>query len=80
MLLMAARHGMTRPDDPMSSFAKLALCLLTALVAGCASLPPLGNRSESTALRETGDTRLGRAIALVPGLPTRPPTSNRVRR
>ena len=63
MLLMAARHGMTRPDDPMSSFAKLALCLLTALVAGCASLPPLGNRSESTALRETGDTRLGRAIA-----------------
>lgn len=49
----------------------LAACVLTGLV-GCAQLPPLDPRPESTALTGTGDTRLGRAVGLAaaahPGL------------
>ena len=42
--------------------ALLAACVLMGLV-GCAQLPPLDPRAESTALTGTADTRLGRAVA-----------------
>src|SRR5690606_10475161 len=41
----------------------LALLLLPAVVSGCGSLPPLAGRSNSNAIRDTGGTRLGQAIA-----------------
>jgi putative cardiolipin synthase len=41
-----------------------ALCVGTGLLAGCSSsLPSLENRSTSTALLDTGTTKLGKAIA-----------------
>ena len=36
---------------------------LTALVAGCAGLPPVDGRTATTALADTAGTRLGRAVA-----------------
>jgi len=36
---------------------------LAALMAGCASLPPLEGRTATTALSDTAGTRLGRAVA-----------------
>jgi putative cardiolipin synthase len=49
--------------------ARLA-CALSILAAGCASLPPLEGRIESTMLPETADTALGRAVApIVAGRP-----------
>jgi putative cardiolipin synthase len=43
--------------------ASAALVLAVALVcAGCAGLPPLAGREPSTALTDTADTRLGRAL------------------
>ncbi|MDN3920365.1 phospholipase D family protein [Roseateles violae] len=44
--------------------------LAALLLAGCASLPPLDGRAESHALGDTGQTRLGRAIA--PGIAAHP--------
>lgn len=44
----------------LSRLSKLVLLLLVAAVCGCASLPPLEGRSDSSALGDTGDTRLGR--------------------
>ena len=44
-------------------FARLAAGLLAALVAGCASLPPLDGRVETRALADTASTRLGRGVA-----------------
>src|ERR1700730_1546120 len=41
----------------------LALCLGAGLIEGCSTLPSLENRRPSTALFDTGDTRLGRAIS-----------------
>src|ERR1700687_4585689 len=41
----------------------LALCLGAGLIGGCSTLPSLENRRTSTALLETGDTKLGRAIS-----------------
>src|SRR6266566_6940528 len=41
----------------------LALCLGAGLIGGCSTLPSLENRRTSTALFDTGDTRLGRAIS-----------------
>jgi putative cardiolipin synthase len=41
----------------------LALLLAGVLIGGCSGLPSLDDRSASTALADTGDTRLGRAIA-----------------
>jgi putative cardiolipin synthase len=42
----------------------LALCVGTGLLAGCnSSLPSLENRSTSTALLDTGTTKLGKAIS-----------------
>ncbi len=41
----------------------ILLAVLAALLGGCVSLPPNADRSESFALRETGDTALGQAIA-----------------
>jgi putative cardiolipin synthase len=46
-----------------STLRGLALLLLAAVISGCASLPPLAGRSDSSAIRDTGSTRLGRAIA-----------------
>ena len=40
-----------------------ALVVVAAACYGCASLPPLGERSASVALADTGATRLGQAIA-----------------
>jgi putative cardiolipin synthase len=45
------------------SLSRIAFLLLLALLSGCASLPPLEGRSDSSALRDTGDTQLGRTIA-----------------
>ncbi|MGH7871366.1 MAG: hypothetical protein ACREQO_04000 [Candidatus Binatia bacterium] len=45
----------------------LALWLGLALLAGCRTLPPLESRSISTALVDTGATRLGKAIAPLVG-------------
>jgi cardiolipin synthase C len=41
----------------------LALCLSASLLGGCSTLPSLENRRTSTALLDTRDTRLGRAVA-----------------
>jgi putative cardiolipin synthase len=41
----------------------LAFVAVAALGAGCAGLPPLEGRTASTALSDTGNTRLGRALA-----------------
>ncbi len=46
----------------MGSIARLAVLLWVAALCGCASLPPLTGRTESIALRDTGDTRLGRMV------------------
>src|SRR5690554_1154392 len=40
-----------------------AAFIVVFLLAGCAQLPTLEGRSHSTALTETDDTQLGRAIA-----------------
>ena len=55
---------MTLPSKPwkLSRLPTLALLLLVAIASGCASLPPLDGRSDSSALRDTGNTRLGRTI------------------
>jgi putative cardiolipin synthase len=47
----------------MSRILVLAATALAALIAGCASLPPLEGRTETTALADTTGTRLGRAVA-----------------
>jgi putative cardiolipin synthase len=41
----------------------LAVTALAALMASCASLPPLEGRTATTALADTAGTRLGRAVA-----------------
>src|SRR5580704_12988959 len=41
----------------------LVLCLGTALLAGCSILPSLENRRTSTALFDTRDTKLGKALS-----------------
>lgn len=41
----------------------LALCLGAGLVGGCSTMPSLEYRSTSTALFDTGDTKLGKAIS-----------------
>ncbi len=41
----------------------LAVVQLAALIAGCASLPSLQGRTETTAFADTAATRLGRALA-----------------
>src|ERR1700716_3617872 len=41
----------------------LALCLGAGLIGGCSTLPSLENRRTSTALFDTGETKLGRAIS-----------------
>jgi putative cardiolipin synthase len=45
----------------ISAFA--ALYFMAAALAGCATLPPLERRTVSAAILDTGDTRLGKAIA-----------------
>jgi cardiolipin synthase C len=41
----------------------LAVCLGAGVAGGCSILPPVGNRTASTATIATGDTKLGQAIA-----------------
>jgi putative cardiolipin synthase len=47
----------------MSRILASAVTALAALMAGCASLPPLEGRTATTALADTAATRLGRAVA-----------------
>ncbi|MFC5499034.1 phospholipase D family protein [Caenimonas terrae] len=44
-------------------FLRALLLALGVLLAGCASLPPPQGRTESSALQDTADTRLGRSVA-----------------
>src|SRR4051812_43805446 len=46
------------------------LCLVAGVIGGCSTLPPLDDRSTSTALSDTGNTRLGRAVS--PGVSLHP--------
>ena len=46
----------------MSRILVFAATALAALIAGCASLPPLEGRTETTALADTAGTRIGRAV------------------
>jgi putative cardiolipin synthase len=52
---MSARRGV--------AVCLLALCLGAGLLGACSTLPSLENRSHSTALLDTGTTRLGRAVS-----------------
>ncbi len=57
---------MTEPAAAMRAQRLLAVVvagLLVGLLAGCAGLPSLADRTPSTALTGTGSTRLGRAVA-----------------
>ena len=47
----------------MGRILSFLLAALTALLTGCASLPPPQDRNASAALTDTADTRLGRAVA-----------------
>ena len=48
----------------LSRLAPAGALLVAALaLGGCASLPPLDGRTSSTALTETADTRLGKAVS-----------------
>jgi len=47
----------------MSRISAFAVAALAALIVGCASLPPLEGRTETTALADTAGTRIGRALA-----------------
>ena len=51
-----------RRCGPKSLPARLVLCLFVILLNGCASLPSLSGRVASQALRQGGDTKLGKAI------------------
>jgi putative cardiolipin synthase len=46
----------------MSRTLLVFLAAMAALVAGCATLPPPQDRTASTAMTDTADTRLGRAV------------------
>ena len=54
---------MTLPSRAARSIGPFALVLLCMALAGCGSLPSLEDRTVSTALQDTEETRLGRAIA-----------------
>lgn len=56
-IVISARHAAPAP------WRRAALCLCLATVAGCASLPPPGARTTSTAFAQTVDSPLGRAVA-----------------
>ena len=47
----------------MSRITALAVVALAALMVGCATLPSLEGRTATTALTDTAETRLGRAVA-----------------
>jgi cardiolipin synthase C len=47
----------------MGRILSFLLAALTALLTGCASLPPPQDRNASATLTDTADTRLGRAVA-----------------
>jgi len=48
--------------DNRISFAMAVLLVAGILLAGCSTLPPLSNQTISTALTDTADTRLGKAV------------------
>lgn len=54
---------MTCRSPARSCAARLAAGLAVLLLSACSSLPSLSGRSESHALTDTADTRLGRAVA-----------------
>ena len=47
----------------MSRIIAFVVVALAALLAGCATLPSLESRTATTALTDTAETRLGRAVA-----------------
>ena len=47
----------------MTRTPALLIAMLTALLTGCGTLPPLEGRKPSSALEDTAGTRLGRALA-----------------
>jgi putative cardiolipin synthase len=53
----------------MNRTLSLVLAGLAALITGCASLPSLNGRVESSAFSDTAGTRLGRAVAAAAGQP-----------
>ena len=48
---------------PVAAALSCALCLVASLLAGCNALPSQAHRTVSTALFDTVDTKLGKAIA-----------------
>ena len=46
----------------MTRFLSFVTLVLVVLVSGCASLPPPAGRTATTALTNTSDTALGRAV------------------
>ena len=54
----------------MKPILSFLLVTVAVIITGCATLPPPENRVETTALTDTGGTRLGRAIA--PGVAANP--------
>ena len=57
------RHAIDVPAPTASRAISLVLLVLAALVAGCASLPPLEGRTPSTAMLDTVGTTVGHAVA-----------------
>ena len=60
----------------MSRGSSLLIAAVLALLAGCAGLPPLPDRTPSSAFTDTTDTRLGRAAA--PYIAAAPPQTSGV--
>jgi len=52
-----------RWELPLEWRSLVAAAALGTIIAGCASLPPPRERVASTALLDTAETRLGRAVA-----------------
>ena len=72
IILKTAKHAdengkLKKAARPLSlRFSRCVLAALyfaAAVLAGCATLPPLEERTVSTAIFDTGDTRLGKAVA-----------------
>src|SRR5512144_1823966 len=55
-------HGLTLGAALMNRILSLILAAIATLLASCASLPPPKDRIASTAITDTADTRLGRAV------------------
>jgi putative cardiolipin synthase len=60
---LIADHGPQNAASGRLILFVAILCLLAGPIAGCSTLPSLDNRSLSTVLSDTGNTRLGRAVS-----------------